>query len=137
MRYLLDTNILSEGRKPGPSPKVLSWLLQNASASGLSVLTIGEFVKGASLMPGGKRRRELEAWIGELEQEFTDRLLPLDVHEMRVWGQLYGKEQATGHKLPLFDSLLVATALAHDLTLVTRNTKDFEMTGVKVVNPFI
>jgi predicted nucleic acid-binding protein len=137
MRYLLDTNILSEGRKPKPSPKVLSWLLQNAPSSGLSILTIGEFIKGASLMPAGKRRRELEAWIGELEQEFTDRLLPLDLNEIRFWGQLYGKQQAAGHKMPLFDSLLAATALAHDLTLVTRNTADFEDTDVRVLNPFV
>ena len=136
MRYLLDAKILSEGRKKRPDPKVLSWLLQNAPASGLSVLTIGEFVKGASLLPAGKRRRDLEAWIVELEQEFAGRLLPLDAHEMRAWGRLYGKLQAAGTQPPLFDSLLAATALSHDLTFVTRNTADFANTGVTVLDPF-
>lgn len=136
MRYLLDANILSEARKPKPAAKVLAWLLQNGSASGLSVLTIGEFIKGANLVSKGNRRIQLERWIEELESEFDGRLLPLGIDEMRVWGRLYGEAQATGRNLPLFDSLLAATALTHDLTLVTRNAADFVGAGVTALNPF-
>jgi len=137
MRFLLDANILSELRKPRPSPKVLTWLSQNASACGLSVLTIGEIVKGANIMPAGTKRMGLKSWIGELEAEFAGRLLPLGIEEMRVWGHLYGREQTAGRMLPLFDSLLAASALTHDLTLVTRNAPDFAETGVTVLDPFI
>jgi predicted nucleic acid-binding protein len=134
--FLLDANILSEERKPHPAPKVQNWLLQNVAAAGISAVTVGEFTRGASVLAMGKPRLSLEAWIDEIVRDFTGRILPLGLEEMRTWGHLFGTLQKRGITLPRFDSLLAATALTHDLVLVTRNTADFAGTGVTVFNPF-
>ena len=87
-------------------------------------------------MPEGKRRRELESWIEQVEQEYGNRLLLLDWQIMRIWGRLHAEHRVAGRTREFADSLLAATALAHDLTVVTRNTADFAGTGVTVFNPF-
>src|SRR5437867_1277410 len=122
MRYLLDANVVGEPRKPKPDSKVLSWLLRNEAASALSVLTLGELMRGARLLPPGRKRRAFESWIDELERGFAGRFLPLGAGEIRVWARIFVEAEGRGNKLPQFDSLLAATALAHNLTLVTRNT---------------
>ncbi|MFM9960684.1 MAG: type II toxin-antitoxin system VapC family toxin [Planctomycetaceae bacterium] len=125
MRYLLDTNVVSESIKVQPDRGVTNWLIQNESGSGVSEFTIGELIKGAYRLPVGKKRSTTLAWVAAIQEQFSDRLLPLSLEVLSRWGELCGTHEAQGHPLPLDDSLLAATALVHDLTVVTRNTADF------------
>ncbi|MBC7837386.1 MAG: type II toxin-antitoxin system VapC family toxin [Nitrospiraceae bacterium] len=125
MRYLLDTNVLSEGVKRRPDPGVASWLVQHEAGAAISELTLGELTKGAFFLSDGPKRQRLLAWIAEVEESFDDRVLPLNRDVLIAWGQLCGTHEATGRRWPVVDSLLAATALVHHLTIVTRNTDDF------------
>ena len=135
MSYLVDTNVISELRKgPRCNPGVASWFAEISSAEiYLSALTIGEIRKGIE----SKRRRDgqtaeaLEAWLGELLAAHSDRILPVDGTIAEQWGRFN-----VPNPLPVLDSLLAATASVHGLTLVTRNVKDVERTGVDCLNPF-
>ena len=134
MSVLLDTNVVSETRKARPAPAVAAW--HAAAAPGtlfVSVLTLGELDKGIARLrrrdPGGAAA--LAAWREGLETLFADRLLPIDAAVAARWGALNAARD-----LPVIDSLLAATALVHDLTLVTRNLGDVTGTGVRVVDPW-
>jgi len=132
--FLLDTNVVFETRKPRPAPAVTAWIAQHATAdSFLSVLTIGELRRGCARLadrdPG--RAGRLGRWIDALESQFADRLLDIDVPVVTAWAGL-----PAGRTLPVVDSLLVATAAAHGLTLVTRNTRDVSGLGVAVLDPW-
>ncbi|MBC7820602.1 MAG: type II toxin-antitoxin system VapC family toxin [Planctomycetaceae bacterium] len=135
MRYLLDTNVVSESIRVRPDPGVTNWLIQNESGSGVSEFTIGELVKGAYRLPAGKKRNSTLAWIAAFKEQFADRLLPVSLEVLFQWGELCGTHEAQGHRWPLDDSLLAATALIHDLTVVTRNTADFPP-EVRTLNPW-
>lgn len=132
--YLLDTNVLSETRKARSDPGVTAFL-SAADAAGLflSVLTLGELRKGVD----AKRRSDaaaadrLGAWVDGIETTFADRVLPVDMAVARLWGEL-----SAVRGLPVIDTLIAATALRHGLTLVTRNTRDVDTTGVPLVNPW-
>lgn len=137
MGYLLDTCVLSEFKKKQPEQKVIDWL--DAQIEGtlfLSVVTIGEIQKGISRLPASKRRTELETWLGELILRYDKRMLPLDTQVMRQWGQLIGTLETQGRNMPLLDSLIAATTLTHNLTLVTRNEDDFAAANVTILNPW-
>ena len=136
--YLLDTCVISELVKKRPEQRVLRWLSkQDEERLFLSVLTIGELVKGACKLNDEKRRGELMTWIGEdLCSRFFSRIIEIDQQVARVWGRVSAASERTGRPLPTIDSLLTATALANQLTLVTRNVKDVETTGVMLVNPW-
>lgn len=132
--YLLDTNVVSEVRKPRPDRRVIDFLTAASRAEAfLSVLTIGELRKGAAL----KRRSDtpsagrIDAWIDSLEVEYADRTLPVDRDVATVWGGLMADRPRS-----VVDTLLAATALVHGLALVTRNARDVAGTGVTVVNPW-
>ena len=125
MRYLLDTNVLSEGVKRRPNPGVASWLVQHEAGAAISELTLGELTKGAYFLSDGPKRERILSWIAEVEESFDDRVLALSRDVLIAWGQLCGTHEATGRRLPVVDSLLAATALVHGLTIVTRNADDF------------
>ena len=137
MSHLLDTCVLSEFKKKQPEQKVIDWLdAQIEESLFLSVVTIGEIQKGISLLSASKRQAELEVWLEDLIYRYDERILPLDTEVMRRWGQLTGALEKQGRVLPLLDSLIAATTLAHNLVLVTRNEGDFAGTTVNILNPW-
>jgi predicted nucleic acid-binding protein len=138
MKYLLDTCVISELVARQPNPNVLAWI-DSVDADGIyiSVITIGEIIKGIEKLPNSKRRQELSDWLeNELLIRFQNNLIELDVNILIHWGRLNARLEISGQKVPAIDSLIAATALEHDLILVTRNETDFEGTGVKLLNPW-
>jgi hypothetical protein len=136
MSYLLDTNIVSETVRRNPNKTVISWLDQ-IPAEGLfvSVLTLGEIRKSIEALSDRRRREKLRLWLEhDLPDWFEGRVLPVDLAVADRWGRLLAE---VGRPVSTIDSLLAATALHHELRLVTRNTDDFEYPGLEVINPFV
>lgn len=138
MSYLIDTNVLSELRRKQPDAHVVAWLKQRPRQSlYLSVLTLGEIRKGIERLDnvqGSSRRALLVDWLEqELPIYFLGRMLPIDAQVADRWGRL---QNDAGRPLPAIDGLLAATALQHNLTLVTRNVKDFTGLNLDVINPW-
>ena len=135
MSYLLDTNVISELVRPKPAKAVLAWFENIPSeALHISVLTLGEIRKGIESMPDGARREKLRLWLEhELADWFGSRILPVDIPIADRWGRLLAQVK---RPVPSIDSLLAATALHHELRLVTRNQKDFDYPGLEVINPW-
>lgn len=135
MSFLLDTNVLSEIRKgKNCDVNVRQWWDSTvASDFYLSVIVAGEIYRGIEklMMTNPAMARKFQNWLVSVVQEFEGRTLAIDLKTAEIWGRLSSKRT-----LPLADGLLAATALAHDLTLVTRNTKDIRGTGVRYLNPF-
>lgn len=138
MKYLLDTCLISELVKKEPNPGVVNWLdEQDEQTLFLSVLNLGELQKGISKLPEGRKKDELQAWIGlDLVERFAGRILDIDLDTALCWGRIQGEAERTGEKLPVMDSLIAATAAAHGLVVVTRNVRDMERCGVRVCNPW-
>lgn len=138
MRYLLDTNVLSEAVKPEAAAGVTEFLgTTSALQLAISVLTIGEIRKGVMVLPAGRRRSRLEEWLSfSLVRQFTGRVLAVDEAVSLAWGRLSAEGRRSGRRLPVIDGLLLATAQAHGLTLVTRNERDCADRGVPVLNPW-
>ena len=131
--FLLDTSVISELVRPRPEPKVVAFIdATSESLLYLSVLTLGEIRKGISALPATSRRISLETWLDDdLALRFFGRILPIDQSVADRWGRISAQQA-----IPVIDGLLAATALQHNLTLVTRNTKDVAATGVAVFNPW-
>jgi predicted nucleic acid-binding protein len=136
MSYLVDANVLCEATRRQPSGNVLAWLERHDAALHISTLTLAEILKGIHLLAPGKKRRQLEQWFEELVASFEGRVLPVDEAVARTWAEFYARQQQQGRLLSSFDSLLAATAIAHELTIATRNTADFPK-EVSVVNPWL
>ncbi|MDD2326074.1 MAG: type II toxin-antitoxin system VapC family toxin [Alphaproteobacteria bacterium] len=136
--FLLDTNILSELFKPEPSPAVLNWIKHKDPADlYLSAITLAELRLGAVLLPQGKKRLALETWVEQaVLSSFQGRLLSFDGAASAAWAQLVAEDKKRGRPRPTLDSMIAAIALSHRLTLVTRNVKDFDGLGLKIINPF-
>lgn len=136
--FLLDTNIISELAKPRPEPKVTTWIdATDENLLCLSVLTLGEIRKGIARVTNASRQTLLEAWLdSEVMLRFADRILPVDKAIADRWGWVMAKALQNRLILPVIDGLLAATALHHNLTLVTRNTRDVTSTGVRIFNPW-
>lgn len=135
MSYLVDTNAISEFKKKIPSQNVLDWFAaQSEESLFLSVITIGEIEKGITKIIDPVGRVKYETYLENLIIRFDRRILPISTEIGRRWGKLYGTLQQTGRVLPNWDSLIAATALEHDLTIITRNTDDFTGTGARALN---
>ncbi len=136
--YLLDTCVLSEFTRPKPAHEVLGWLdAQNQSSLYLSVITIAEIEQGIAHLAAGSSANKLELWLRDsVIVRFQSRTLDVDRAVASRWGRMRGNALRSGHPLALVDSLLAASALEHDLTVATRNVKDFAPMGVEVVNPW-
>ena len=134
LRYLLDTNVLSELRVPKPDIRVLAF--GSALSSGsffVSVMTLAELHRGWALKRSSDpvKATRLAAWIDSLRIQFADHVLGIDLPTATTWAELSAQRTR-----PVVDTLLAATALVHNLTLVTRNTRDFTDTGVTLLNPW-
>ncbi len=137
-RFLVDTNVISEILRPAPDAHVAAWSQQQLKLSlFLSVVSMGELRKGITILPASARRTQLEKSIEEqVPFWFADRILPVTRAIAERWGILEGERQLKGRPLHTPDGQIAATALEHDLTLVTRNVRDFESLGVGIVNPW-
>lgn len=138
MNVLLDTNVLSEVRRPAPDPKVLAWLdTIDEDRAFISVASIAELRRGIALMDAGRRRDSLAAWLAEdLPARFAGRIVPIDPAIAGRWGDLMAQARQSGFALSVMDGFFAATALARELVLATRNTKDFAALGVPLFNPW-
>ena len=138
MRYLLDTCVISELVARQPNPRVVAWVdAVEEDRLYLSVITIGEIRRGIAKLPDSPRKERLNRWLEEdLLLRFGGRIVPIDVGVMLTWGGLVARLERTGRVLPAIDSLVAAIALHGEFTLVTRNVRDFEGTGVQIVNPW-
>lgn len=136
--FLLDTNVISELIKPRPQLNVTAWIEDtDESLLYLSVLTLGEIRRGIATLPESRRRATLEAWLDkDLRVRFEDRILTIDREVADRWGLLTAAARNSGIVLPVIDGLLAATALEHNLTLVTRDTGQVPSMGVAVFNPW-
>lgn len=138
MRYLLDTNVISEGLNPRPNAAVITWGdSQSELDLFISVLSFGEIRKGVELRYHDARRAEIENWlITMLPRQFRGRILPVDEDVAQQWGRIAAEAQKKGRVLPAIDGLLIATASLYGMTLVTRNERDCSGRGVPVLNPW-
>ena len=134
VRYLLDTNVLSETRRKLPDPRVIAFLAAaEPSSLYISVLSLGEMRKGADLKARTEPEiaRRLGEWIDGLEFSFADRILPVDAATATLWGQLSAQRPR-----PVIDTLIAATASVQKMTLVTRNIADIEDIAILTLNPW-
>jgi len=136
--FLVDTNCISELLRNKPEPRVLEWIeAADESLLYLSVLTLGEIRKGVAGQSQGKRRTQLETWLElDLQARFSGRILSIDPSIADRWGLLAAGAKRQGWSLSAVDGLLAATALHHNLTIVTRNVSDFVHTQAPVLNPW-
>lgn len=137
VNYLLDTCVVSElskGNADSPVDRYLTGL--DSRYLCMSAVTIGEIQKGCSLLAVGRKRSQLEQWLHRLESTFESRVLPFDQETAHIWGELVAKTVKQGHNLAVPDTMIAATAIQNGMHVVTRNVKDFEPTGVLIVNPW-
>ena len=132
--YLVDANVLSEATRPQPSPVVIQWLRDHESELVVTPIILGEIEYGILLLPAGKKRTQLLSWL----RQGVDRLrvLGLDSGTATVWAELLARLKRKGQAMPVKDSLIAATAIQHQLSIVTRNVADFRQVGVPIINPF-
>ena len=138
MAYLIDKNVVSESFKPRPELRVIEWIGgQMANDLFLSSISLGELVRGARRVRDRAKRQRFEHWIdGDLAAQFRGRILPFDHRSAVIWGEIMGDGDRIGRPKPMADAQIAAVALAHDLTLVTRNTEDFAGMGLALLNPW-
>jgi predicted nucleic acid-binding protein len=134
MRYLVDANVLSEVTRPLASAKVVQWLREHEADFVVNPIVLGEIQYGISLTPSTRKRAELQRWFEEGLRRL--RVLDIDSDTASAWAALLVRLKKAGKAMPVKDSLIAASALQHKLTLVTRNSSDFQYAGVKLIDPF-
>jgi predicted nucleic acid-binding protein len=137
LSFLLDTNAVSEPGRKRPDPDFSAWFADVPEAHlFISTVTIGELRRGVTLLADVERRSRLERLYLMILHRFRDRVLPIDIEVGEAWGALSARLQQAGRIGGMADELLAATAIVHNLTLVTRNTRHFEATGCRVLCPW-
>ena len=139
MKYLLDTNIISEFISKIPNKNVIDYILAlDENDLYLSVITIGEIKAGIEKLDKGSKKEKLLHWLeNDLLNRFKDRIIDIDTEVMLQWGAVNYRLKQLGKPLPIMDSLIGATSEVRDFILITRNEKDFKNLNIKVVNPFL
>lgn len=135
MTCLVDANVLCEATRPKPDMRVIEWLRRNERDLAIDPVILGEVRFGILLLPPGRRRRNLERWFHEVTRRIH--FVPWDDKTGLRWAELLAHLRSLGTPMPIKDSLIAATALAHKLQLATRNRRDFEASGVELVDPFV
>jgi predicted nucleic acid-binding protein len=138
MNFLLDTNAVSEWTKPQPNPGLIAWLEEvDEDRVFLSVVTLTELRYGIERLAAGKKRKRLEDWLQqELPLRFEERILNINGAVADACGKLVAHREALGRPIEAMDAFIAATAEVHSLTLVTRNTSDFDRTVRSILNPW-
>ncbi len=132
-RFLVDANVLSEATKPAPDERVVEWLGRNEPEVAVDPIILGEIRFGILLLPRGRRRSRLERWFEGGVQRLQ--CIPWEASTGLRWAELLATLRAEGRAMPIKDSFIAATALAHDLSVATLNLRDFDAAGVVVVDP--
>lgn len=135
MKFLVDANVLSEPTKPSPNVKVVGWLRANESQIAVDPMILGELRFGILVMRRSKKRSELEHWFDAIVQRLH--CLSWEGETGLRWARLLAELHGSGRAMPINDSLIAATALVHNLVVVTRNRADFKNAGVPVIDPFV
>lgn len=130
---LVDANILSEGTKPEPNPRVLEWLVRHERKVVVDPIILGEIRMGILLLPRGKRRERLEVWFRAGVEVIH--CVPWEPAMGLRWAELVANLRLRGRSMPIKDSMIAATALVHGIPVATRNRSDFENAGVEIVDP--
>ncbi len=138
MSFLVDTNVVSEWVKPRPNPGITSWLAEaDEDRVFLSVVTLTELRYGVERLPGGRRKKQLSAWLeNELPMRFENRILTIDAPIADRSGMLVARSEALGRQMEAMDAFLAATAETYQLTLVTRNVRHFNGILTDLLNPW-
>jgi toxin FitB len=138
VNFLLDTSVISEWVKPEPDRNVVIWLAEaDEDRVFVSVISFAEIRRGIELMVAGRRRERLAQWLAEeLPLRFEERILAVDQGVADLWGVAMARSEKKGHAMDSMDAFVAATAEAHDLTLVTRNIKDFEHVEISLMDPW-
>jgi toxin FitB len=136
--FLLDTNVVSEWVKPRPNTGVVTWLAEaDEDRVFLSVISLAELRSGVANLPAGRRRDRLDSWLtGDLVDRFEGRVLAIDPPIADRWGRIVAIRNATGRPIGAMDAFLAATAVVHDLTIVTRNVADFAAIEIATLCPW-
>ena len=137
MSFLLDTNVISEPEQKQPNENVLRWIAeQDSTRFFLSVVTVGELKKGIERLSSGEKKAHLHNWLEELRGKLSNRIVPLTEKTFLIWAKTNADLEVRGLVRSAFDSLIEATAIEHDLILVTRNVKNFQGTSMTIINPW-
>lgn len=135
MKYLLDTDVVSQYTKLSPNPRVDAWIQRTDDRElYISGITYAELWYGINLLPSSKRRTELESWLeDDLYMQFFNRVVGFDLDVAKHYGSLMARARKSGHNLNAMDGLIAATAVANGMAVATLNRKDFERLGVELV----
>jgi toxin FitB len=139
VKFLVDTNVVSEWVKPRPNEGVVAWMDEvDEDRVFISVVSLAELRHGVERMPSGARRRRLDEWLKEeLPMRFEGRVLLIDRAVAEAWGRIVARCETAGRPISTMDGFIAATAEAHRLVLVTRNVSDFESSVKEIVNPWV